>query len=419
MWLCTDGLRACGAVVSSSCANSRLRCPLLHRAPILGTIPSQLGFYWAPTLRTLELSFNQLSGALPSQIGLLTVLEYLSLGQQNSLLTSTIPSEIAQLSSLTVLSAQLLGLVGTIPDVLWDGLQSLRLIDVSYNYALSGTLPDTFPEGSFIESMTLGNTKLGGPLPMTTLGRLSALAFLDASVCTFTGTLPTQMALLTSLEWLAFVSNSLSGTIPNLAPLKHLDYFNIEQNSFVGVLPIGSFGRMTSMRSINVAWNMFTGPILPEDFSRAFPQITSVALDGNSFSGALPSEISLLTGLSSFEVSLNWQLTGPLPTEVGALTLLEVVDFSMCSFSSSIPSEVGALGNMMDISVSGNTNMFGSIPSQFGAQSNALLVFLESCRLSGPIPSEIFALTLANYFQVRCGLLGGSCPRPARSDPDV
>ncbi|CAN0423458.1 unnamed protein product, partial [Ascophyllum nodosum] len=81
-------------------------------------------------LKTLDLSYNQLSGAIPSALGGLSALERLDLSHNQ--LSGAIPSALGRLSALKTLHLHYNQLSGAIPSAL-GGLSALKTLHLHYN----------------------------------------------------------------------------------------------------------------------------------------------------------------------------------------------------------------------------------------------------------------------------------------------
>lgn len=119
--------------------------------------------------------------------------------------------------------------------------------------------------------LTLDHASLSGRIPRE-VGMLVGLSSLDVSYNELTGPLPTEVALLTALRRLTVSGNNLMGTIPDC---------------------------------------IFRSP--------AAPNMDSVSLFDNSFTGAIPTEVGMLTSLKQFW-SFGNALNCVLPTEVALLS---------------------------------------------------------------------------------------------------
>ena len=102
---------------------------------------------------------------------------------------------------------------------------------------LSGTLGSELSILSHLQSVYLYDNRISGTLP-TSLLRLSQLNAIDINGNAFSGTLPTQIGLLSNLRTLRLEANQLSGTLPTqLARLTLLQAFSVNSNLFSGTIP--------------------------------------------------------------------------------------------------------------------------------------------------------------------------------------
>lgn len=98
---------------------------------------------------------------------------------------------------------------------------------------------------------------------------------------------------------------------------------------------------------------------------------TSVDLSDNHLVGQIPSSIGYLDSLHVLNMSLN-ALAGPVPPQLGNLTQLESLDLSKNNLSGDIPPELASLNFLSVLDLSYN-NLVGKIPvgGQFSTFSNS------------------------------------------------
>ena len=101
------------------------------------------------------------------------------------------------------------------------------------------------------------------------------------------------------------------------------------------------------------------------------------------------------TSGASWRNSTNWLSTEPLGTwhgigtdTAGRVTSLDLEDNEL---SGPIPSELGALANLRYLDL-GHNELSGPIPPALGALANLIRLHLSGNELSGPIPSELWHL---------------------------
>lgn len=137
-------------------------------------------------------------------------------------------------------------------------------------------------------------------------------------------------------EWVFIGNNLFSDTLPTqLGLLTNLEYFYAEGNQFTGTIP-SEMGQMTEMREIDFHDTMLTGTV-PEELYAGMADLinmfdfTSANLEGtistlvgklhtmdwflygeNNFSGTLPEEVGKMESVNRFQVHGN-NLTGSIP----------------------------------------------------------------------------------------------------------
>ena len=130
------------------------------------------------------------------------------------------------------------------------------------------------------------------------------------------GTIPTQIGMLSNLMELDLLSNSISGTIPTeigkLAKFTSLDVFS---NSLSGTIP-SEIGRFDRLHWLYLAHNSFTGAI-PSELGQC-GHLHYLSLSSNALTGSIPSTLGRLTHLSSIALSSN-SLSGSIPSALAKL----------------------------------------------------------------------------------------------------
>ena len=101
-----------------------------------------------------------------------------------------------------------------------------------------------------------------------------------------TGTIPSELGDLSSLEWLSLLGNQLSGYIPpELGDLSYLTGLHLSGNQLSSAIP-AELGSLSNLRGLY--------------------------LDGNQLSGTIPAELGSLSNLGELYLSGN-QLSGCIP----------------------------------------------------------------------------------------------------------
>jgi hypothetical protein len=164
----------------------------------------------------IEVIFLSVTGQKfsPPRIGLLTDLEELDLSNAD---------EGAKLK-----------LAGTVPTQL-KALTKLSFLDLSGNRNLESDFSTFLPLTSLTQ-LTVGKSKLRGSLDG--IERLPRLVELGVDESSMTGTLPTELGLLTDIQWLFVDGSRFVGTLPTqLSNLTKLKHFWCSNSAFTGSIP--------------------------------------------------------------------------------------------------------------------------------------------------------------------------------------
>lgn len=131
-----------------------------------------------------------------------------------------------------------------------------------------------------------------------------------------TGSIPTEIGDLASLEWLNLSANALTGPIPPaLGNLSSLLFLQLQNNQLSGAIP-SSLGNLTSLLTMALEQNQLSGSI-PASLG-GLTALQLLNLSGNQLSGAIPAALSGMTGLQQLYLYNN-QLTGTVPLAVAQL----------------------------------------------------------------------------------------------------
>ncbi|CAB9529449.1 LRR receptor-like serine threonine-protein kinase [Seminavis robusta] len=249
---------------------------------------------------------------------------------------------------------------------------------------------------SQLKELILFRNGLTGTLP-TELGLMTNLTDVSVLANAVTGTIPTELGRLTLLTSLHLASNSLEGTLPSelwlLTSLEslvagHYPVGNAVGNYLTGQLP-SEIGTMTSLRQLSFSRNLFTGEI-PSEYGLLI-SLQSMFLFDNFLSGGLPSEVGMMTLLKYLMVQGN-MLSGLFPNELQELAALQWLTLENNNLSGSLPSELGLLTGLLNLKLGGNS-FSGSIHSELGQlMSLQELDLSDLTLLTGPIASELSSL---------------------------
>jgi Leucine-rich repeat (LRR) protein len=324
----------------------------------------------------LNLSSNQFTGSIP---GLPINISMLDLS--NNSFSGTLPSDLEgpQLQRLLLYSNRI---GGRIPESLCK-LQ-LDFLDLSFNI-LEGGIPQCF-DTELLRFLLLSNNRLSGMFPAI-FQHCTSLEFLDLSSNKFSGTLPSWIGEMNSLQFLQLRNNAFSGNIPvEITHLRSLQYLDISGNKLSGVIPrhLSNMTGMTMKGHIPLFFIYFTHYTVPNDavlntisyieerlsittkgqqliYGNGLAYFVGIDLSGNSLTGEIPWDITLLDAIINLNLSSNC-LSGKIPDNIGGLLSLESLDLSKNKLLGEIPSSLSNLTSLSYLNLSYNS-LSGRIPS--------------------------------------------------------
>lgn len=266
-----------------------------------GTIPSGVGVW--TDLELFVVAFNsKLNGTIPSQLGSLTAISTFSIA--HSSMTGTIPPELGSLSNLVFFSVRENAFTGSLPIPLLDA-PSLQFFLVGSNY-LTGDFSELNVPSSLL-ILRLNHNMFSGPYMLPKLcdvhlfelladenffsgtlpsciGYWNDTTSIDLGVNNFIGTVPTTFRNLDSLNVLALHSNFLSGTLDGVFPPPHSEDLDPDHED--------GYEHLAASQP------------RPPGF-QYHPNLVSVVLSDNGFTGSLPDSIFNSTSLRQFIASKN------------------------------------------------------------------------------------------------------------------
>ena len=155
--------------------------------------------------------------------------------------------------------------------------------------------------------------------------------------CGIHGEIPTQIGNLKNLTLLALMDNRLSGPFPDvLSSLSKIERMYIDSNQFTGPISREQWAFLGQRDYAPLYRNRFTGQ-LPDDIGEIFSDKAKVFdVEGNQFSGTIPSSLALLSGLEWLDLSNNL-FTGTIPEN---LTASDTLALHGNNFTGAVPDSV-------------------------------------------------------------------------------
>jgi Leucine-rich repeat (LRR) protein len=122
---------------------------------------------------------------------------------------------------------------------------------------LSGTVPTEIGLLSELEVWGMERGNLTGPIP-TEIGRLRKLIFIDLDFNQLSGSLSSELLSLNLLTQLDLNDNQLTGSVEGLGQFPYMEFLQIHRNDFTGTVPEG-IGAYTSMTAFTLHETLISG----------------------------------------------------------------------------------------------------------------------------------------------------------------
>ncbi|KAI5566636.1 hypothetical protein BDE02_13G033900 [Populus trichocarpa] len=253
------------------------------------------------------------------------------------------------------------------------------------NFGLRGTLHSfNFSFFPNLLTLNLGNNSLYGTIPLE-IGLLTSLNFLYLDKNNLTSRIPFSIGNLRNLFILNLKDNKLFGSIPSsIGNMTLLTRLHLNNNNLSGSVP-REIGQLESLVELKLSSNNFTGH-LPRDLCLGGLLVNFTAAN-NHFSGPIPKSLRNCTSLFRFRLDRN-QLTGNISEDFGLYPNLNFVDLSHNDLSGELTWKWGGFHNLACLLLS-NNNISGEIPSELGKATGLQMIDLSSNLLKGTIPKEL------------------------------
>ncbi|XVF18326.1 hypothetical protein REPUB_Repub11eG0012000 [Reevesia pubescens] len=362
----------------------------------------------------IDLSNNQIQGQVPEW--------FLGLGEASLKNLNLSHNSITRFSQYPWNMLQMLDLhsnllQGSLPAV----LPSASFLFLSKN-KLSGEIPPSICDISFIEILDLSNNNLNGTVPQC-LGSLSiSMSVLDLRMNNFHGAIPSEFAKCDNLRTLGLNGNKLEGPLPrSLLNCKELEVLDVGNNKISGEFPHW-LATLPKLQVLVLRSNKFQGPIVLPKTKSSFPMLRIMDVSHNEFTGQLPalnfkammtldqnqSQLKYMGG-DYYQDNVMVTMKGIDIELVRILSILVTIDLSNNNFSGKISRNIGKLRSLKGLNFSHN-NLVGHIPSSMGSLTNLEWLDLSSNELAGKIPDKLLDITSLEVLNLSYNKLVGRIP---------
>jgi len=245
-----------------------------------------------------------------------------------------------------------------------------------------------------VANLTLASAGITGLFP-NAIGNLSALTYLNLFNNSIFGAFPTALYRCTSIQYLDLSYNNLTGELPpdmGRSLGENLTTLVLDDNLFSGAIP-PSLGSLKGLQTLCLSDNPFDAGELPASFKNLV-NLTIFCAGNCNLVGEFPSSVLEMVELELLDL-FNNALTGSIPPRLWSLRKLQILNLSYNNFTGDVVVDDGngmAARSLTEMDISSNYKLTGSIPEAFGLLENLTLLYLMFNSFSGEIPASIARL---------------------------
>ncbi|KAI3757325.1 hypothetical protein L6452_04860 [Arctium lappa] len=304
-WDNVDGSDPCGGWEGITCTDDRITAITLASMGLTGPLISDIGRL--TELQILDLSYNKgLAGSLTTAIGNLKKLTNLILVDCG--FSGTLPDTLGNLENLVYLSLNSNGFSGLIPPSIGN-IKKLYWLDLADNN-LTGRIPVSNGRTTSGLDMLInakhfhfGRNRLTGVIPARLFSANMTLIHLLFESNQLTGTIPTTVGLVKSLQTVRLDRNLLTGNVPlNINNLTDVVEMFMSHNQLTGPLP--NLTGMNALNYLDLSNNTFDQSEVPSWFS-TLQSLTTLKMFSTNLVGELPAALFSIPQLQQVDLSYN------------------------------------------------------------------------------------------------------------------
>jgi len=271
---------------------------------------------------------------------------------------------------------------------------------------LKGTLPTEISMLTSLEYIDFGGNYIKGEF-YPELCNLDQLRFLGISNNGFAGSLPTCLSRMTDLAYLLLSNNQFSGQLPDLTNLTNMNSLYLDSNRFLGNIT-SAFNTMHSLVELIVEDNLFTAN-LDGNFLNQSSLLQILDVSGMSLRGQFPGHLLSTGNLTIFDFHDN-QLAGTIPSDISDNSHLRFLAFQQNKFTGDLPATLANLRALEHLDASSNS-FDGTISTEIGMMSHLTYLFLADNNFQpGPIPSSFSQMTKLQELSLKSTARTGAIP---------
>ena len=386
-------------------------CGSLFGNEIRGPIPRWMWNISKETLQDLDLSSNFLT-RFDQLLVVLPWSRLYRLRLDSNILQGPLPIPPPSTFQYSVSGNKLRG---EIPPLICD-MTSLILLDLSSNN-LSGMIPPCL--ANFSQSLLVLNLRgnnFNGPIPETCTTP-NDLRVIDLGENKFQDQLPRSLANCMMLEALFVGNNQIDDIFPFwLGALPHLMVLILGSNRFHGAM--GNWHtnfRFPNLRIVDLSYNEFIGDF-PSEYFQNWDAMKLTEANDLWYIQAHPTYQAPGFGLTfPYLYSMKMTNKGMQRFYERVPDSFKAIDFSSNSFKGHIPTSIGNLKGLHLLNLGGN-NLTGHIPSSLGNLTQLESLDLSQNQLSREIPWQLTRITFLEFFNVSYNHLTGPIPQGQQFD---
>ncbi|CAH9052210.1 unnamed protein product [Cuscuta epithymum] len=335
--------------------------------------------------KVLDISNNAISDSIPTWFWN-TITSFVEINVSNNGIKGIIGIDAQASIRSGMLDMRYNQLEGTLPNC-WSRLSHLQVLNLGKNHNLSGTLPTSIGSLASLEALHLDHNKFTGALP-SSIKNCSRLISLHLGHNSLFGPIPDWVGeSITQLSILVLTSNNFNANVPTtLCRLQSLQLLDLSLNHLSGTIP-KCISNLTQMMNITlgiptISYEFsFTLTILNQTWHAEATEDDKIEV---TWKGAVFEFGSRLRDVKSIDLSSN-MLSGEIPTEITSLVALVSLNLSRNNLQGHIPLRIGNLAQLNFLDLSSN-HLSGSIPPSIALIDDIGVLNLSNNKLSGKIP---------------------------------